>query len=178
MATGTVPGTLVQETCCDLLTEVIRASGQVQLRVAGASMLPTLWPGDLLTVHRCHPSALAPRSIIVFRQDQQLVVHRVMHRSGNRIVTRGDARARLDAPIELDQVVGRVESVLRNGRVLHQQNLIVRRVVALCLRNAEWCGPLLLRFRAKMCNLKSKQLLFANDLQSGRDPRLSNVAAP
>ena len=38
---------------CELVADVARAFGEVRLRVTGASMLPAIWPGDILvTVQR------------------------------------------------------------------------------------------------------------------------------
>ena len=39
-----------EECKCSLAAEVLQSSGHLKLRATGASMLPTLWPGDLLTI--------------------------------------------------------------------------------------------------------------------------------
>ena len=41
-------------------------------------MVPALWPGDLVTVRSSNLSELQPGSIVVFRQNERLVVHRLM----------------------------------------------------------------------------------------------------
>jgi signal peptidase I len=148
--TGTMQEACLREACCDLVTDIARASGKVQLKVTGTSMVPALWPGDLLTVRSCSPYELAPGSIIVFRQDQQLIVHRLMHRLGDQIVTRGDARPRLDKAVESSQIVGRVEIVMRNGRPVGLRDSLVRQFVAVCLRRSEWCTWFFLRASSKI----------------------------
>lgn len=148
--TGVTQEERLREACCDLVADIARASGKVQLQVSGASMVPALWPGDLLTVRSCCPSELAPNSIIVFRQDQQLVVHRLIHRIGDEIVTRGDARRQLDKAVEPSQIVGRVEIVMRNGRPVDSRDSLWRQLVAVCLRRSEWCTWFFLRFSSKM----------------------------
>lgn len=150
MLTGMMQEGRLREACCDLVADIARASGRVQLQVTGASMVPTLWPGDLLTVRSCCPDELAPDSIIVFRQDQQLIVHRLIHRIGNQIVTRGDARRRPDKPVEPSQIVGRVEIVMRNGRPVDPRDSLWQQFVAVCLRRSEWCTWFFLRFSSKM----------------------------
>jgi len=67
---------LLQEACCDLVADLVCSSCKVQLKVTGASMVPALWLGDLLSVHSCVPSELLPDLMIVFRQKQKLIVHR------------------------------------------------------------------------------------------------------
>lgn len=140
----------LRKACCDLATDIARASGKVELQVRGVSMVPALWPGDFVTVRRCCPHELAPNSIIVFRQDQQLVVHRLIHRAGSEIVTRGDARPQVDEAIESSQIVGRVERVMRNGRLVDSRDSLWQRLVGVCLRRSEWCTRFFLRFSSEM----------------------------
>ncbi len=134
----------LQSACCDLIAEVARNQGQVQLKVAGASMVPALWPGDLVTVRRCDPSELQPGSIVVFRQNERLVVHRLLRWVdstrwvGGCIVARGDARPRCDEPVRASEVIGRVEGILRNGRRVSERLSFRQRVVGLVLRRSAW----------------------------------------
>lgn len=150
MPTAMMQEAHLREACCDLVADIVRASGKVQLQVTGTSMVPALWPGDLLTVCSCCPYDLAQDSIIVFRQDQQLIVHRLIHRNGDQIVTRGDARRRLDKPVVTSQIVGRVEIVMRNGRRVDPRDSLWQRLIAVCLRRSEWCTWFFLGFSSKV----------------------------
>ena len=129
---GMISEAHLQSACCDLVADIARNQGQVQLKVAGASMVPTLWPGDLVTVRSCDLSELQPGSIVVFRQNERLVTHRLMrvdfarwvdstHGADGCLVTRGDARSRCDKPVKASEVLGRVESAMRNGRPVNLQ---------------------------------------------------------
>jgi signal peptidase I len=140
----------LREACCELVADVARISGKVQLKVAGASMVPTLWPGDLVSVHCCDPSELEPDTIIVFRQEQRLIVHRLVHQAGGRLITRGDARPSLDEPVEPGNIVGRVENVMRNGRPVNPRFSLWQKAVAAALRRSEWCTWFFLRFSSRM----------------------------
>ena len=111
-----IPEAHLQSACCDLIADVARNQGKVHLKVAGASMVPALWPGDLVTVRRCDPEELQPGSIVVFRQNERLVVHRLMHWQEGCVVTRGDSHPCLDRPTPAGEVIGRVESIQRDGR--------------------------------------------------------------
>ena len=61
--------------CCELIQDVARTTGEVRLRVTGASMLPAIWPGDLLTVRRCDLSELEPGQIALYRRDGKLTAY-------------------------------------------------------------------------------------------------------
>jgi len=135
----------LQSACCDLVADVARLSGKVQLKVAGTSMVPALWPGDLVTVRNCQPSELAPDSIVVFRQNQRLVVHRMLRREAGRIVTRGDARPCLDPPVPADQIIGCVEAATRNGRPVRLRPWPWQTSVAWLLRRSAWATSFYLR---------------------------------
>jgi len=113
-------------------------------------MVPALWPGDLVTVKSCDPAQLGRDSIVVFRQNQRLIVHRLMHREGDRIVTRGDARPRLDEPVAAAEIVGCVESVTRNGRTIDPRLALWQKAIAWALRRSEWCTWFFLRLSAKI----------------------------
>jgi signal peptidase I len=140
----------LQSACCDLVAGVVRIHGKVHLKVAGASMVPALWPGDLVTVRSCDSSELQPGSIVVFRQNERLVVHRLMHWVGDCVVARGDARPRCDQPVKASEVIGCVESAVRNGRSVNLQPSLWHRVLASVFRRSQWCASLYLRLSSRV----------------------------
>jgi hypothetical protein len=82
------------------------------VRVRGESMQPTLRPGQLLAVDFA-PQRLSRGDMLVFRQGDLLLVHRLLGsarpKDGRpRLRTRGDGTLGLDPPVDLDRVVGRV----------------------------------------------------------------------
>jgi hypothetical protein len=83
-----------------------------QVRVQGESMLPTLRPGQLLAVDFA-PAPAARGDLLVFRQGDLLLVHRVLGSARPldgrpRLRTRGDGAPQLDPAVDLDRVMGRV----------------------------------------------------------------------
>ncbi len=139
-----------QAACCDLVAGVARIHGKVYLKVAGASMVPVLWPGDLVTVRSCDSSQLQPGSIVVFRQNERLVVHRLMHWVGDCVVARGDARLRYDQPVKAGEVLGRVVDAVRNGRPVNLQPSLWYSVLASVFRRSDWCASVYLRLSSRM----------------------------
>ena len=55
--------------CCELLHEVALRAGSARLRAWGASMIPAVWPGDVLLIEACQPSDLEPGAIALIRRD-------------------------------------------------------------------------------------------------------------
>ena len=86
----------------------------------GQSMSPTFRPGQLLYV-RPAAQELAPGDVVVYRDPEQqegYVVHRVVGRSRESLMTRGDANARRDRlPVAYGQVVGQVIQAELSGQV-------------------------------------------------------------
>jgi signal peptidase I len=146
----------LQSACCDLVSGVARIHGKVHLKVAGASMVPALWPGDLVTVRSCDSSELQPGTIVVFRQNERLVVHRLVrwvdstHGGDGCLVARGDARPRCDQPVKASEVIGCVESAVRNGRQVNLEQSIGQRVLASVLRRSQGCTEIYLRLASRM----------------------------
>ncbi len=94
---------------------------QSLIPITGRSMLPLLRPGDHVTVeHGC--LKIKRGEIIVFRQENKLVVHRVIRfddTPNERVfVTKGDNVFYFDSPVAESQLVGRVSIVQRGEQRL------------------------------------------------------------
>ena len=131
--------------CCELVDEVARTSGEVRLKVTGASMLPALWPGDVIAVQRCSFADLRPGQIVLYRQEGKLTAHRIQRISPGHVITRGDSVPACDPPVGECGVVGRVASVLRNGRSIQPERSLWHRAVASILRRSDYCTRIALR---------------------------------
>jgi hypothetical protein len=95
-----------------------RAGRGGTVRVKGASMIPTLREGQLLAIE-FSPRSLAVGDLLVYRQGDLLMVHRLLGparaASGVRALrTRGDGLSRLDPRLDPSRVLGRVIA-LRTG---------------------------------------------------------------
>src|SRR5689334_15531995 len=53
---------------CSLVAEALRTWGGLKIRATGVSMLPTLWPGDLLTVQSRRLEEIEPGEIVLYRR--------------------------------------------------------------------------------------------------------------
>lgn len=101
---------------CELAAEVLRSAGMVRLRVTGWSMLPTVWPGDTLVIDRVDRAEVLEGDIVLFGRDRRLFAHRVVKNTSSALVTRGDSMRAPDSPVDESEFLGRVSSIVRNGR--------------------------------------------------------------
>jgi len=103
---------------CEMAAEVLRSSGTLRLRVTGWSMLPTVWPGDMLIIERLDSEQVAEGDIVLFGRDRRLFAHRVVKNQNSVLITRGDSMRAPDSPVEEHEFLGRVSSIVRNGRCI------------------------------------------------------------
>ncbi len=106
------------QTKCTLAAELVRTHGRLRLRVNGLSMLPAIWPADIVTIQRREPSALLPGEIVLVEQHGSFRLHRFIEALGDRrLITRGDSLPTDDPPVSPEQVLGVVTSIQRRGSV-------------------------------------------------------------
>ncbi len=127
---------------CDLAGEVLRSSGRLRLRVMGWSMLPTVWPGDMLVVDSVKSDGVCEGDIVLFGRDRRLFAHRVVKNNagGNaKIVTRGDAMPAPDPPVDETQLLGKVSCIIRNGKCIEPRRSlrVSERAVAALVRGSD-----------------------------------------
>lgn len=108
------------DTRLDLAAEVLHRFGEVRFIAHGSSMIPSIYPGDLLTVRSDSASDARRGEIVFFLLGGRPFVHRVMRKwpERNRVVfaTRGDALPKEDPSIDASQLLGRVTQIQRRGK--------------------------------------------------------------
>jgi len=126
---------------CELAGEALRRSGALRLRVTGWSMLPSVWPGDTLVFGPIDGDRVAEGDIVLFGRGSRLVAHRVVARSAcdASILTRGDAVAQADAPLQDGDLLGKVSFIVRNGRCIEPSKAprFSERAVSALIRRSE-----------------------------------------
>ena len=121
---------------CELVQEVADAKGEVRLKVAGGSMLPAVWPGDVVTVRRCAFRELRPGQIVLHGREESLTLHRIARVGGDQVITRGDSLPRYDPPVKAGEVLGQVVGIRRGDRSIPTEQVFWQRVVAAVLRRS------------------------------------------
>jgi hypothetical protein len=84
-------------------------------------MLPTLWPGDLLTVQSRRLEEIEPGEIVLYRRRDRFFIHRAVSKcltgDGLLLIARGDSMPEADPPVRTGQVLGKITEVQRAGAV-------------------------------------------------------------
>jgi hypothetical protein len=99
-----------------LAIESLRASGRLRLQVRGESMLPTLWPGDLVEIAPCSITDVRPGEIVLAIRDDRFLTHRfVARRHAAGFVLRGDSVPRPDPEFPNEALLGRLVARASGG---------------------------------------------------------------
>jgi|SRR5271169_196528 len=109
-----------QATSAELAKEVLRSFGRLRFVAQGSSMLPAIFPGDVLFVHRESTGNFRCGDIVLASRGENLVAHRIVRikqlRNEVSIITRGDSLRDDDPPISGSNCLGRVFRVDSSGR--------------------------------------------------------------
>lgn len=141
----------IEAACCDLMSEVVRGAGEASVKVTGFSMLPAIWPGDVLRVRRLSADEVRAGQVVVYRRDGKLVAHRVIcapRGAGEAVITRGDSVPLADAPVETSELVGQVVGIGRRGRAVRVESWVGQRAAAWVLRRSEGWTRMAMRWSA------------------------------
>lgn len=104
---------------CEFAGEILRTYEEVRLRVFGTSMVPSILPGDLISVRRVRLSEISSGEIVLYAREGRLFAHRVVGCAGSSeqplLITRGDRLSQNDPPVSPNELIGRVTSIQRDG---------------------------------------------------------------
>src|SRR5215468_7210395 len=103
----------------NLAVEVLNKTGVLRLSAFGYSMLPTIYPGDILTIRRETVPAIQPGDVVLYARGDRFFIHRNLHCTrtdfGIALVTRGDSMPHADEPVTAEELLGRVVNIERGG---------------------------------------------------------------
>ncbi len=123
----------------DLVADVAFRFGEVRLKVTGSSMMPAIWPGDVITACRRNIAELQPGHIVLYRREGMLVAHRITCIHGDLVTTRGDSLEHDDPAITVPDIIGQVIHLVRNGRRVHLRQSWWQNVSSFILRRSDFC---------------------------------------
>ena len=99
-----------------LIRDAVRAGGELWVTGSGQSMQPTVRHADLVLVAPLRRD-VRRGDVVLVPLGPRLMLHRVALLDDQRVVTRGDARERDDAPVARGEIVARAIAVRRNDVV-------------------------------------------------------------
>jgi signal peptidase I len=148
----------------NLAVEVLQKTGALRLSAFGYSMLPTLYPGDILTIKRETLSAIQPGDVVLYARDGRFFIHRnlrsVQRDSETVLVTRGDAMPHADEPVIASELLGKVVGIGDGGEVKAVPSCTVgRRAVGLVLAYSGRLRSLALRRHKRRANESAPELV-------------------
>ena len=138
----------------ELAAEILRNFSEVQFVARGTSMLPSIYPGDCLTVKSLGATAPCCGDIVLCRRAGEFRVHRIVSilegETAKFYVLRGDALTEDDPPVPADDLLGRVTSIVRRGRSieLNSPRRVLHRFLRPLVRHSKIAAVLLLRWHA------------------------------
>lgn len=96
-----------------LVADALRRSGdlpaRVRLRVYGQSMLPALWPGDVVEIESCSLENIQPGEIVLAQREGRLFLHRFLAPCPpNGFLLRGDSMPGPDPQYFREALLGRL----------------------------------------------------------------------
>jgi hypothetical protein len=108
-------------------------------------MLPTIWPGDLLSIEHKSAEETVPGDIVLVAQGSRFIIHRLVEKRESLRITRGDSMPQQDPPVGKSQVLGKVAAIHRRTEVVAPipRRSLSNRVLAWmlcysdCLRNTD-----------------------------------------
>lgn len=137
-----------------LVTEILRRFGEVQIVELGRSMIPSIYPGDVLTISAKQDRNASCGDIVLYLRAGRFCVHRVTRTWQERerffFVTRGDAAAQEDAPFDENQLLGCVMAITRRGTPIEfaQMDTLRMKFLRRAVRKSEAAATGLLRWHA------------------------------
>jgi Peptidase S24-like len=102
----------------DLAVEVLRSSGAIRLQALGISMLPSIWPGDVLGIENKPGEEIVPGDIVLITRDRRFFVHRLIEKRNSEWIARGDSLPQNDESVAEVQVLGKVSTIHRKSRII------------------------------------------------------------
>jgi len=150
---------------CELVAEILRCFSSLRLQVTGHSMLPSVWPGDVLLIERCDFGEVFPGDIVLYAREGKLFAHRVIgaatDREERRFVTQGDALPTQDSPISAEEFLGRVSQIVRAGKCDEPASALSfpNRLVANVARYSTIAARLLVHLHVTLGNSRKREAL-------------------
>src|SRR5579864_3119340 len=95
----------------ELATEVLTSGGIIRLQAQGTSMLPSIWPGDVVSIEHKPSQEIVPGDIVLVARHSRFFVHRLTEKHNSRWITRGDSLPQNDQPVAEVEVLGKVSLI-------------------------------------------------------------------
>ena len=90
----------------ELAAKVLASGHALCLRVFGTSMLPSIWPGDTLSIEPKPEKEIVAGDIVLVARQNRFFIHRLIEKHDSCWITRGDSLPNNDDPVAPCEVIG------------------------------------------------------------------------
>jgi hypothetical protein len=102
-----------------MAADTLRRGGHLRLEVRGESMLPALWPGDVVEIAGCSLRETRRGDIVLACREGRFFLHRLLTSfEADGFLARGDSMPRPDPRYLTGAFLGRLVRVFRAGRAI------------------------------------------------------------
>ena len=153
----------------ELAAELLASGHSLRLRAFGTSMLPSIWPGDILTIEPKAEQEIVAGDIVLVTRQNRFFIHRLIEKHDSRWITRGDSLPHNDDPVASCDVLGRISRVHKRTTVIvpRQRRSPLSRALAWMLCHSDTFRTIALRLHSP-CNSGS----------AGISPAVARVSCP
>jgi len=146
----------------ELAAEILRDFGELRFRACGGSMLPAIFPGDILMIRRDPIGRIRQGHTVLSLRAGLFCAHRVVRIENRstavRLITRGDALAMEDPAVSEDEYLGRVIGLHRGRkqREISDRPNLESCVFGCLLRRSDFLTISLMRWHSLRMRLSGK----------------------
>jgi signal peptidase len=163
----------------NLAVEILRKTGSLRLTAFGNSMLPALFPGDILTIEAASLAEIQTGDVVLFARRGRFFIHRnlrpLQRGSETLLLTRGDAMPHPDEPVTANELLGRVVTFERGPRPATVPRCsLLRRFAGLLLAYSSRLRSLALRWHARKLQAGTTPAEFLAGDYRGKKPASSS----
>lgn len=107
-----------------LAAEVLAANHTIRMQALGTSMLPSIWPGDVLSIEPRTGDEIVPGDIVLVARQSRFFIHRVVEKRDSYWITRGDSLPQNDEPAAEVEVLGKVALIHKKSGVVFPKSQV------------------------------------------------------
>ncbi|MGQ9705904.1 MAG: S24/S26 family peptidase [bacterium] len=123
----------LESVALELLKDALDNKSCLRISIGGTSMLPFIKDSDEIYIER-NKNLPQVGDIIVYKSDSSIVAHRVIKIDiRGRVYTKGDNRLRIEGPIEIKDIIGKVIKTSRNNKNLFKMRIKNRYIAQISL---------------------------------------------
>lgn len=95
----------------------------IKIKTFGDSMYPLLHDGDIVFIKKINFNTLKVNDIVCVKKNSSVFTHRIIYRSKNYLITRGDGNVQSDGKIYTKNLIGKVYKIKRGTHELNPEDI-------------------------------------------------------